>query len=110
MRFVKNQNRVEIERDLLDTVVRKAAEAGFKVTDVYDGEEWVKFETPPTPEELARAVFATDDAQVVFNGTQWVFFVWGNGVDAATDWGIGNEAFAKAVDEATQLVYEAFAP
>jgi hypothetical protein len=110
MRFVRNQNRKQQERVLLDTVVRKAAEVGFKVTAVYDGEEWVKFETTPTPEELARVAFATDDAQVQFNGKQWVFFVWGNGVDAATDWGVGNEAFAKAVEEATQQVYEAFAP
>jgi hypothetical protein len=98
--------RAQQERVLLDTVVKKAAEAGFQVTDLYDGEEWLKFATTPTPEELAQVAFATEAVQVVFNGTQWVYFVWGNGVDAATDWGIGNEAFAKAVEEATQLVYK----
>lgn len=84
-----------IERKIVAGYLRAVARVGFRVLHVFDGDDRVKTRTR---NDVMDAIFAVDEAWVVYQGGLWMRFVLGNGEDVLCDYGVSEGAWNDAID------------
>lgn len=81
-----NELRIQEERRIVRGLIRHMRRAGWRVVRVDDGEDCPKVRTE---EQAMAAVFAVDDARLVFgkgDHKHGVLLIGGNGEDIISDW------------------------
>lgn len=97
-----SRSNLQIEQRVVRHLIRELKKAGYRPEWVWDGGDYV---STLTEAQVLEAVFSVDTSTIHFdfgkgkNGkSHGVYIVCGNGWDCLSDWHVGDDDFARAME------------